>query len=103
MSHRRRTDEDFRWLCVDAYRWRTPLYFKDMLEHWPERCAAAVVGVAEAPAGGVLICCGRGCDRTGLLAFFLLGLAGARPEEIAANWSRNVERLDRETPVTKEG
>jgi protein-tyrosine phosphatase len=87
------TDEDFRRLCVETHRWCTPLYFKDMLEHWPQRCAKAVISVAEAPAGGVLICCGRGCDRTGLLAFLLLGLVGVKPEEIAADWWRSVERL----------
>ncbi len=64
-----------------------------MLEHWPRRCAQAVISVAEAPPGGVLICCGRGCDRTGLLAFLLLGLVGAEPQEIAADWDRSVEPL----------
>jgi protein-tyrosine phosphatase len=87
------TDPDFRRLCIDSNRWCTPLYFRDMLEYWPGRCAQAVISVAEAPAGGVLICCGRGCDRTGLLAFLLLGLVGVEPQEIAADWDRSVERL----------
>jgi hypothetical protein len=79
--------------CVDTGLWCTPVHIGLMLEHWPERCAAAVTAVAEAPPGGVLIACTRGCDRTGLVAFLLLGLAGVAAADIAADWERSVERL----------
>ena len=79
--------------CVDTGLWCTPLHIGLMLEHWPERCAAAVTAVADAPPGGVVIACTRGCDRTGLVAFLLLGLAGVAAADIAADWERSIDRL----------
>jgi len=87
------SDAGFVESCVDTGRWRSPLYFSTMLEHWPERCARAVSAVARSRPGGVVISCGRGCDRTGLVAFLLLSLVGVAPDEIAADWALSVERL----------
>ncbi|MGH2598652.1 MAG: tyrosine-protein phosphatase, partial [Dehalococcoidia bacterium] len=49
----------------------TPLYYRTFLSRWPERAAAAVAAVAHAQPGGVLIHCGLGRDRTGLVAMLL--------------------------------
>lgn len=87
------TDPDFVERCVLTGTFGSPIYFRTMLERWPERCAAAVASVAEAPPGGVVVSCGRGCDRTGLTAFLLLGLVGVAPDDIAADWLMSVERL----------
>jgi len=87
------SDRDFVERCVDTGLWRTPIYYRDVLERWPERCAAVVSAVAQAPPGGVVISCGRGCDRTGLAALLILGLAGVASSDIAADWAMSVERL----------
>ncbi len=65
--------------------WRpfsTPHYYGAALERWPERTVAAVREVARAGPGGVVVHCGRGRDRTGLVAVLLLALAGVHPDDI---------------------
>lgn len=64
----------------------TPLYFLPMLERHPERAAQAVRAVAYAAPGGVLVHCGAGRDRTGLVSALLLTLAGATPDAIVADY-----------------
>ncbi|GAA4216163.1 tyrosine-protein phosphatase [Actinocatenispora rupis] len=71
----------------------SPLYYPLFLARRPDRCAAAVTAVARAAPGGVLVHCGIGRDRTGLVAMLLLRLAGVRPDEIAADYLRSTERL----------
>jgi protein-tyrosine phosphatase len=63
------------------------------LEHFRQNVAAAVRAVAQAPEGGVVIHCVGGKDRTGLLAAFLLHLAGVSPEDIATDYALSEERL----------
>jgi protein tyrosine/serine phosphatase len=63
------------------------------LERFRSNVAAAVRAVANAPAGGVVIHCVGGKDRTGLLSAFLLHLAGVDDEEIAADYALSEERL----------
>lgn len=55
--------------------------------------AEAVQAVANAPAGGIVIHCAGGKDRTGLLAALLLHLAGVDEEDIAADYALSEERL----------
>lgn len=50
----------------------TPLYFMPFVERFPYKIAALVRAVADAPAGGVVIHCRIGRDRTGLAALVLL-------------------------------
>ena len=74
------TDDEF------IRQWRpfsTPHYYAAALARWPERSAAAVRAVARAGAGGVVIHCGMGRDRTGLVSMLLLSLVGVAPEDIA--------------------
>lgn len=87
------TDPEFRRRCIDTGVWMTPLEWSEMLRYWPERCAAAVAAVARARDGGVVISCGIGRDRTGLVAFLLQAVVGVTAEAIAQDWSHSIGRL----------
>jgi protein tyrosine/serine phosphatase len=63
------------------------------LERFRSNAAAGVRAVADAPAGGVVIHCVGGKDRTGLLSAFLLHLAGVEDDDIAADYALSEERL----------
>lgn len=63
------------------------------LERFRDNVAASVRAVARAPAGGVVVHCVGGKDRTGLLSAFLLHLAGVDGETIAVDYARSEERL----------
>lgn len=63
------------------------------LEHFRSNVAAAFEAVARAPAGAVVIHCVGGKDRTGLLAAFLLDVAGVADDEIADDYALSEERL----------
>ncbi len=71
----------------------SPLYYRLFLERKPDRCAAAVAAVARAAPGGVVVHCGAGRDRTGLVTLLLLALAGVGADEIAADYELSTERL----------
>jgi protein-tyrosine phosphatase len=64
-----------------------------LLGRFRSNAAEAVRAVATARAGGVVIHCAGGKDRTGLLAAFLLHLAGVDDEEIAADYALSEQRL----------
>ncbi len=84
------TDDEF------VARWRpfsTPHYYAAALERWPERMAAAVAAVAGAGPGGVVVHCGLGRDRTGLVTMLLLALAGVASEDIADDYELSARRL----------
>ena len=57
----------------------TPIYYRPFLDHFPERTAAVFTAIARAEPGGVVVHCGIGRDRTGLIAILLLALAGPTP------------------------
>jgi protein tyrosine/serine phosphatase len=63
------------------------------LERFEDNVAAALRAIAEAPEGGIVIHCVGGKDRTGLLAAFLLHLAGVADEVVAADYALSEERL----------
>ncbi|GAA4608398.1 hypothetical protein BJY16_006823 [Actinoplanes octamycinicus] len=87
-------DADFWYRCVDSEMDGTPLYYRPFLEHKADRCAAAVAAVARAaPTGGVVVHCGIGRDRTGLISLLLLALAGVTAEAIVADYAVSEERL----------
>jgi protein-tyrosine phosphatase len=71
----------------------SPLYYRPFLERKPERAAAAVAAVARAAPGGVVVHCGLGRDRTGLVAMLLLALARVTPEAIADDYALSADRL----------
>lgn len=79
-------DEDF-WAPLRANgHWGTVLYYASFLDRFPDRIAAAVRAFANAPAGGVLLHCGRGRDRTGLVSMVLLSLAGVGTADIVEDY-----------------
>lgn len=90
----------------------SPRFYPENLARWPEKFAAIARAVADAPAGGVVIHCSAGRDRTGLVAMLLLQLAGAAPEDIADDyqaalagineWHRTQQR-PRERPLDAAG
>jgi protein-tyrosine phosphatase len=67
--------------------------YKGMLDRFGQAVAAVMGAVANAPAGGVLVHCAAGKDRTGLVSALLLGLVGVAPETIAADYALTAEYL----------
>lgn len=63
------------------------------LERFKQNVGNGVRAVADASAGGVVVHCVGGKDRTGLLTAFLLYLAGVDVEQIAADYALSEERL----------
>jgi protein-tyrosine phosphatase len=88
-------DTEFWTYCRDNGLDGTPLYYLPFLEREGKarQCAAAVAAVAHAEPGGVLVHCGIGRDRTGLITLLLLALAGAVPDDIVADYEMSNERL----------
>jgi protein tyrosine/serine phosphatase len=79
-------DEDF-WAPLRANgHWGTVLYYPPFLARFPDRIAIAVRAFADAPSGGVLLHCGRGRDRTGLVSMVLLSLAGVGVADIVEDY-----------------
>lgn len=85
-------DPGFREMGEDG-RLGTALYFAPYLERWPDRAAAALREIGDAPPGGVLFHCERGRDRTGLIALLLLSLVGVPDDVIVADHLATDERL----------
>jgi protein-tyrosine phosphatase len=91
-------DEQFMSTWAKTGLWGTPLYFADALARWPRRCAALVRHIARTGPGGILLHCGRGCDRTGLATYVLLSLAGVSCEDMAADYALSAVRLAAREP-----
>jgi len=70
---------------ADSYLWQ--------LESQAARTAAIMLAIAEAPAGGVVVHCHAGKDRTGLVAALLLTLAGVDRQVVAADYAISGEAL----------
>jgi protein-tyrosine phosphatase len=70
----------------------TPLYYRPFLERKIDRCVAAVRAVARAAPGGVVVHCGIGRDRTGLVSLLLLTLAGVTVDAVAGGYALSGER-----------
>lgn len=85
------TDEEFveKWATSDL--WGTPLYYTDALNLWAHRHASALQAIARAQPGGVLYHCIRGHDRTGIITFLLLSLAGVSLKDITADYELSVD------------
>jgi len=85
------SDREFleKWVVTEL--WGTPLYFADAFRRWPGQHAAVVSAVARAQPGGVLFHCIRGYDRTGIIAFLLLALAGVTPDEITDDYELSLD------------
>jgi protein tyrosine/serine phosphatase len=86
-------DREFWSVWDSGPQFGTPLYYRPHLERFPERSAAVVAAIAEAPAGGVAFHCGGGRDRAGQVSMLVLTLVGVPVEAIAADYSLSHERL----------
>ncbi|MDX6264254.1 MAG: protein-tyrosine phosphatase [Kribbellaceae bacterium] len=64
-----------------------------MLDLHPDRFAAALRAIAEAPEGPVIIHCFGGKDRTGIVAALALIIAGVPEHEIIADYALTKSRL----------
>jgi hypothetical protein len=71
----------------------SPLYYQPFLDRKAERCAAAVAAIARAEPGGVVLHCGGGRDRTGLISLLLLALVRVEPEDIVSDYELSNVRL----------
>jgi hypothetical protein len=67
--------------------------YLELLERRPRAFAAAIAAVAVAPAGGVVVHCAAGKDRTGLVSALLLRLAGVGLAEIGADYAESERNL----------
>lgn len=87
-------DADFWSWCADEdIDDASPMYYRPFIERKAERCVAAIAAVARAELGGVVVHCGIGRDRTGLVALLLLALVGVTPEAIVADYALSSQRL----------
>lgn len=86
-------DTEFWKYCRDNGLDGSPLYYQPFLDRKPEQCAAAVAAVAQAGPGGVVVHCGIGRDRTGLITMLLLALVGVAAEDIALDYEMSNPRL----------
>ncbi len=67
--------------------------YLEMLDARPDLFADALGSMADAEPGAVLVHCAAGKDRTGLVVALALGVAGAAPGTIAADYAVTGERL----------
>jgi protein-tyrosine phosphatase len=93
-------DIDFWATCHSEELDGSPLYYAPFLERKPERCAMVMRALANAEPGPVVFHCGLGRDRAGIVSVLLLALAGAAPDDIAADYDLSLaclaERIRRE-------
>jgi protein-tyrosine phosphatase len=66
-------------------------YYRECLGRFPNNFGTAIAAVGEAPAGGVVVHCAGGVDRTGLVSALLLRLAGVTIDDIAADYAVSEE------------
>lgn len=88
-------DDDFASEWMGAGWDATPLYVPAYLDRYSDRIVPVVRAIAEAPPGGVVVHCALGRDRTGLVTFVLLGLAGVAREDVVSDYLASDERLSR--------
>jgi hypothetical protein len=69
------------------------MLYLEALERNGDTFVTALAAIANAAAGGVLVHCAGGKDRTGVLAALLLSLAGVPTPLVAEDYERSEERL----------
>jgi protein-tyrosine phosphatase len=86
-------DRKFWKLWQNGPQFGTPLYYGPHIERFPERSAAVLAAIADAPRGGVVFHCGSGRDRAGQVAMLVLAIAGVSQDVIARDYALSFERL----------
>lgn len=61
--------------------------YRILIDNYPQRFAAAITAIAEAPPGAVLLTCHAGKDRTGLVTALALALIGVPHDAIATDYT----------------
>lgn len=64
-----------------------------VLDYYPSSITTVMRAIAKAQAGGVVVHCHSGKDRTGLIAALLLGVAGVPMDVIADDYAESQRRL----------
>ncbi len=64
-----------------------------ILDHYPDSVAEVMRAIARAQAGGIIVHCQSGTDRTGIVSALLLKLVGVHPDIIAADYAESQVRL----------
>ena len=86
-------DREFWGVWDSGPQFGTPLYYRPHLERMPQRSAAVLAAIASAPPGGVVVHCGLGRDRAGLITMLLLALVGVTPDHVVADYALSAQRL----------
>ncbi|WP_152361634.1 tyrosine-protein phosphatase [Microlunatus speluncae] len=82
-------DPDHEWMTL------ADIYIA-MLDLRPALFTSAVIAIADAPPGGVVVHCAGGKDRTGITVALALVVAGVAPELISADYALTEQRLAEE-------
>jgi protein tyrosine/serine phosphatase len=92
------------WVEIDAigeaapdYTAATEAVYVEFLERFHENFVRAVITVARAPDGAVVVHCQGGKDRTGLVVALLLRVTGVSIEDIASDYALSGENLYEES------
>jgi hypothetical protein len=93
-------DAEFSARWAETGLWGTPLSWADALARWPDRHVRAIRAIAHARPGGVLVHCGRGHDRTGIVVALVLSVLGVPPEAIAADYDLSAPSLPADEQAT---
>jgi protein tyrosine/serine phosphatase len=67
--------------------------YVEFLQRYRDNFAAALRAIADAPAGGVLVHCLGGKDRTGMVCALLLRNAGVSEEDVVTDYALSEEQL----------
>jgi hypothetical protein len=85
---------DAEFMAAWGDRLGSPEYYPEVLRLWPALVSSAIAAIADAPAGGVLVHCMAGRDRTGMITAMVLELVGAERSVIAQNFARSARDID---------
>lgn len=83
-------DPDF--MAEWGERLSSPDYYPEALRRWPDLFASTFAAIADAADGAVLVHCGAGRDRTGLITAMLLTLAGVERDAILDDYESGVRQ-----------